>query len=58
MLRQYSGSAELVVLTLPLPRRGHTSAALYTAWLDIMTRNLPPTLLVRGNQQSVLTFYS
>jgi len=27
-------------------------------WLDIMTRDLPPTLLIRGNQSSVLTFYS
>jgi len=58
MLRQYSKDSELVVVTLPLPRRGHTSPALYTAWLDIMTKDMPPTLLIRGNQQSVLTFYS
>eukprot|EP00092_Neocalanus_flemingeri_P010472 GFUD01011283.1.p1 GENE.GFUD01011283.1~~GFUD01011283.1.p1 ORF type:complete len:1082 (+),score=181.23 GFUD01011283.1:264-3509(+) len=58
MLRQYSKDSELVVMTLPLPRRGHTSPALYTAWLDIMTKDMPPTLLIRGNQQSVLTFYS
>jgi len=58
MLRQYSKESEMVVMTLPLPRRDHTSPALYTAWLDIMTKDMPPTLLIRGNQQSVLTFYS
>ena len=58
MLRQYSKDSEMIVMTLPLPRRGHTSPALYTAWLDIMTKDMPPTLLIRGNQQSVLTFYS
>jgi len=57
MLRKYSSESEMVVMTLPLPRRGQ-NPALYMAWLDIMTKNLPPTLLVRGNQQSVLTFYS
>jgi solute carrier family 12 sodium/potassium/chloride transporter 2 len=60
LLRQYSNKddTELIVMTLPLPKRGHTSPALYMAWLEIMTRNLPPILLTRGNQTSVLTFYS
>ena len=58
MLRSQSKTSELIVMTLPLPRRGHTSPALYTAWLDIMTKDMPPTLFIRGNQQSVLTFYS
>ena len=38
MLRANSRESELVVMTLPLPRRGATSPALYTAWLDIMTK--------------------
>ena len=58
LLQEHSSSAELVVLTLPLPRLSQYSSALYMAWLDMMTRNLPPTLLTRGNQTSVLTFYS
>ena len=76
MLRANSRSSELVVMTLPLPKRGVTSPAMYTAWLDIMTKvttsglgisetlteikfqDMPPTLFIRGNQQSVLTFYS
>lgn len=58
LLQEHSSDAELIVMTLPMPRRGHTSAPLYLTWLDLMTENLPPTLLVRGNQASVLTFYS
>jgi len=58
MLRQYSKEAELVIMTLPLPRRDQTSPALYTAWLDMMSKDLPPTLFLRGNQQNVLTFYA
>jgi len=57
LLRQHSSRADLVVVTLPLPKLS-TSGSLYCAWLDLLTKDLPPTLLVRGNQQSVLTFYS
>uniref|UniRef100_A0A0M3HGT2 SLC12 domain-containing protein n=1 Tax=Ascaris lumbricoides TaxID=6252 RepID=A0A0M3HGT2_ASCLU len=44
--------------TLPVPRKGLISSCLYMAWIDVMTRELPPTLMIRGNQTSVLTFYS
>ena len=44
--------------TLPMPRKGATPSKLYMAWLEIMTREMPPFLFVRGNQTSVLTFYS
>jgi solute carrier family 12 sodium/potassium/chloride transporter 2 len=58
LLREHSKESELIVMTLPMPRKGSVCPALYMSWLDIMTRDLPPTLLVRGNQTSVLTFYS
>jgi len=58
ILRENSMNSELVVMTLPLPRKGQTPPLLYMAWLDIITRGLPPVLLTRGNQTSVLTFYS
>lgn len=44
--------------TLPIPRKGLCSASLYMAWLDTLTKDLPPILLLRGNQESVLTYYS
>ncbi|CAJ0557765.1 unnamed protein product, partial [Mesorhabditis spiculigera] len=58
LLQENSMGADLIVITLPVPRKGMVSPSLYLSWLEMMTRGLPPTLLLRGNQQSVLTFYS
>ncbi|KAJ4920387.1 hypothetical protein JOQ06_024535 [Pogonophryne albipinna] len=44
--------------SMPLARKGAVSSALYMAWLEVLSKDLPPILLVRGNHQSVLTFYS
>ncbi|CAI5449324.1 unnamed protein product [Caenorhabditis angaria] len=58
LLQEHSVKSDLVVMTLPVPRKGMVSSSLYLSWLEAMTRGLPPVLFVRGNQQSVLTFYS
>lgn len=58
MLLKHSSQASLIVMSLPMPRQGTVSAPLYMSWLDILTSDMPPILLVRGNQSSVLTFYS
>jgi len=58
LLQEHSSQAQMIVMTLPMPRKGHCCPPLYLAWLDVMTENLPPSLLIRGNQSSVLTFYS
>ena len=58
LLLENSTEANLVVMTLPMPRKGAVSAPLYMAWLETLTRDMPPFLLVRGNHTSVLTFYS
>ncbi|XP_026672114.1 bumetanide-sensitive sodium-(potassium)-chloride cotransporter [Ceratina calcarata] len=58
LLFENSMDANLVVMTLPMPRKGAVSAPLYMAWLETLTRDMPPFLLVRGNHTSVLTFYS
>jgi solute carrier family 12 sodium/potassium/chloride transporter 2 len=30
----------------------------YMLWLELLSRDMPPTLFVRGNQASVITYYS
>uniref|UniRef100_A0A8C7XRD7 Solute carrier family 12 member 3 n=1 Tax=Oryzias sinensis TaxID=183150 RepID=A0A8C7XRD7_9TELE len=58
LLREHSSSAKLIVISMPLARKGTVSSALYMCWLETLSKDLPPLLLVRGNHQSVLTFYS
>lgn len=58
LLQEHSSEANLIIMSLPMPRKGTVSAPLYMAWLEVLTRDMPPFLLVRGNQTSVLTFYS
>ncbi|XP_076356128.1 solute carrier family 12 member 2-like isoform X2 [Tachypleus tridentatus] len=57
-LCHYSKDATLIVMTLPMPVKNVCPAPLYMAWLEILTQDMPPFLLIRGNQTSVLTFYS
>ncbi|KAK3600462.1 hypothetical protein CHS0354_013017 [Potamilus streckersoni] len=57
-LKRYSTEASLIVMSLPTPRKVQCPAGLYMGWLEMLTRDMPPTLLLRGNQQSVLTYYS
>lgn len=58
LLLEHSTNASLVVMSLPMPRQGAVSAPLYMSWLEVLTRDMPPFLLIRGNQMPVLTFYS
>ncbi|XP_043223696.1 solute carrier family 12 member 3-like isoform X1 [Amphibalanus amphitrite] len=58
LVQQHSKDSSLVVMTLPMTRKGTVHAPLYMAWLEMMTKDMPPFLMIRGNQTSVLTFYS
>ncbi|XP_046679509.1 solute carrier family 12 member 1 isoform X2 [Homalodisca vitripennis] len=58
LLLEHSTASNLIVMTLPMPRKNVVTAMLYMSWLELISRDLPPFLFVRGNQQSVLTFYS
>ncbi|XP_061578502.1 solute carrier family 12 member 3 [Cololabis saira] len=58
VLLDYSREAALIIIPMPVGRRGVCPSTLYLAWLDILSKDLrPPVLLVRGNQENVLTFY-
>ncbi|XP_062860772.1 solute carrier family 12 member 3 isoform X1 [Trichomycterus rosablanca] len=58
VLQDYSRDAALIIVTMPVGRRGACPSPLYMAWLETLSRGMrPPVLLVRGNQESVLTFY-
>ncbi|XP_062588171.1 solute carrier family 12 member 3-like [Saccostrea cucullata] len=58
LLLEHSKDAALIVMTLPVPRKSTCPAGLYMAWIETLTKDMPPILLLRGNQSSVLTFYS
>lgn len=58
LIRLHSKDAKLIVLTLPVPKVEMTSPLLYMSWLEVLSAASPPVLMVRGNQQNVLTFYS
>ncbi|XP_066099607.1 solute carrier family 12 member 3 isoform X2 [Saccopteryx bilineata] len=58
ILLDFSRDAALVVVTLPIGRKGKCPSSLYMAWLETLTQDLsPPVVLIRGNQENVLTFY-
>uniref|UniRef100_A0A3B4WVD1 Solute carrier family 12 member 10, tandem duplicate 1 n=1 Tax=Seriola lalandi dorsalis TaxID=1841481 RepID=A0A3B4WVD1_SERLL len=57
IIRRNSQHAALVLVSLPVPQ-SDCPRALYMAWLDTLTCGLHcPAVLIRGNQQNVLTFY-
>uniref|UniRef100_A0A4W6EID7 Solute carrier family 12 member 10, tandem duplicate 1 n=1 Tax=Lates calcarifer TaxID=8187 RepID=A0A4W6EID7_LATCA len=57
IIRRNSQQTALVLVSLPVPESDCPSA-LYMAWLDTLTCGLHcPAVLIRGNQQNVLTFY-
>uniref|UniRef100_A0A8C6TC51 Solute carrier family 12 member 1 n=1 Tax=Neogobius melanostomus TaxID=47308 RepID=A0A8C6TC51_9GOBI len=58
LLQEHSKAANLIIVSMPIARKESVSDFLYMAWLDSLTKDLPPTLLIRGNHKSVLTFYS
>ena len=53
-----TSDTRLVVISIPVPVDDVTTPFMYMSWLEVLSADLPPTLLVRGNQTNVLTFYS
>jgi len=59
LLWEYSRYAGINVVTLPIPTKQMEPRA-YMALLEMLTerKKLPPTIIMRGNGESTLTFYS
>jgi len=47
----------IVFITAPVFYSG-VRPKLYSAWMDLLTRDMPPVVLIRGNNQQVTTFDS
>lgn len=58
LLHEHSSESKLIVLTLPIPKQSVVTSLMYMSWLEVLSADLPPVFLTRGNQTSVLTFYS
>eukprot|EP00163_Fabomonas_tropica_P020036 TRINITY_DN351_c0_g3_i1.p1 TRINITY_DN351_c0_g3~~TRINITY_DN351_c0_g3_i1.p1 ORF type:complete len:854 (+),score=209.64 TRINITY_DN351_c0_g3_i1:936-3497(+) len=56
-LRKRSASSRSVFVTLPVPT-DDIDPRLYMSWLSTLSYDLPPVTLIRGNQETVLTFYA
>eukprot|EP01121_Diplochlamys_sp_Union-15-3_P014759 TRINITY_DN474_c0_g1_i4.p1 TRINITY_DN474_c0_g1~~TRINITY_DN474_c0_g1_i4.p1 ORF type:complete len:126 (-),score=18.09 TRINITY_DN474_c0_g1_i4:14-391(-) len=73
-IHQNSSSACLIVVTIPIPQAVDTQdvseedsrdidlidlSKQYMSWLEMLSSGLtPPVLLIRGNQENVITIYS
>jgi len=53
--RSRGPNTSMVFVTLPIPETG-IAVGLYTAWLHMLSVNMPPTIMMRGNNENVLTF--
>ncbi|CAF0929755.1 unnamed protein product [Brachionus calyciflorus] len=58
LLVEYSQNSSFIFITISVPSRLHTCAGLYLSYLDLISYQMPPMLMIRGNQNSVLTYYS
>eukprot|EP01084_Bolivina_argentea_P015659 29356_1 len=72
LIHKYSNNSQVILLTLPLPTRfykydddknknkknEYMNGQVYFAILEMLTQSGPPIILIRGNGQSALTFYS
>lgn len=57
MIRHHSEAASLIVVSMPVPRSGDNRRG-YLSRLATLTSDSLPTLLIRGNQENVITYFS
>lgn len=54
LIRSTSTDSSLVFIVMPIPRK-NLPPGLYSSWMEVLSRGLPPTVLLRGNGDSVVT---
>ncbi|CAO4371986.1 unnamed protein product [Caenorhabditis nigoni] len=52
LIREHSSDADLIICTLP-SARADIPPPIYMGWIDMLSKQVPPTCLVRGNQVSM-----
>jgi len=57
LIVEHSGQAAICVVSLPMPRVGLTNNT-YMTYLDLLSPTRRPTILIRGNQESALSYHS
>ncbi|ETE69997.1 Solute carrier family 12 member 3, partial [Ophiophagus hannah] len=58
VLQDHSRNAALIIISLPVVRKGACPSSLYMAWLETVSKDLhPPIVFIRGNQEDALTLY-
>mmetsp|Transcript_16761 Transcript_16761/g.20295 ORF Transcript_16761/g.20295 Transcript_16761/m.20295 type:complete len:1030 (+) Transcript_16761:64-3153(+) len=57
VVREQSSDASCVFIVLPIPETG-LRVRLYCSWLDMLSNDMPPMVMMRGNNEQVLTFFS
>ncbi|XP_061403574.1 solute carrier family 12 member 3-like isoform X1 [Lethenteron reissneri] len=58
LMHEHSKDAALIVVSMPVIQKGRCPSAMGMAWLEVLSRDLPPVLIMRGNHTNVLTIYS
>jgi hypothetical protein len=57
LIIEHSDKAAICVASLPIPRVGLSNRT-YMSYLDLLSANRRPTILLRGNQESALSYHS
>uniref|UniRef100_A0AAF5D321 Solute carrier family 12 member 3 n=1 Tax=Strongyloides stercoralis TaxID=6248 RepID=A0AAF5D321_STRER len=55
---KHSIDSNLLIISLPLADKSVILSPLYMIWLDLLSKDMPPTLFVKGNNTSVITYTS
>ncbi|KAL7672193.1 hypothetical protein ACOME3_007087 [Neoechinorhynchus agilis] len=58
LLKKHSADADVVFVTMMVPRKGSIPSLLYLSWLDLVSESHDAVCFIRGNQENVLTHYT